>query len=429
MNPGTSRGTVLVVGARGFLGEAIVADLRQHGYRVLSGVRSPARDAGDERCCDLAAMLRAEQWRDTLEGVDAVVNAAGILRESSTQTFEAVHVRGPLALALACVERGIYVFVQISALGDPRDGEFVASKHRFDATLLELPLRAVVLRPSVVYATERSYGGTSLLRALAALPFGVWVPGDGQWRMQPLDARDLAEIVAHAIASDAAGAFDVGGPAAISLRDYQRQWRRWLRVPGERTIRVPTWLVSLQVWVAERFGRGPMGATIWRMLRRGNVTVPNATQRLKEAFGFVPRALGEVLSAHPSQVQDRWQARLYFLAAVLRLALIALWFVSALAGFLASGTQIAPFVGRLPIAQSLFAAKVAGGVDLLFAVWLASGWRTRWALAGMAACVLGYTIAFSLWSPASWLVPLGGLAKNLVVLPAIAVLWVLSDRR
>jgi hypothetical protein len=38
-------------------------------------------------------------------------------------------------------------------------------------------------------------------------------------------------------------------------------------------------------------------------------------------------------------------------------------------------------------------------------------------------------LAFGLLLPAQWLDPLGGLAKNLVVLPALVALWALSDRR
>jgi hypothetical protein len=47
----------------------------------------------------------------------------------------------------------------------------------------------------------------------------------------------------------------------------------------------------------------------------------------------------------------------------------------------------------------------------------------------MAASVLAYTLAFGIALPAAWLDPLGGLAKNLVVLPALAILWVLVERR
>lgn len=427
MQRAACRRTVLVVGAQGFLGGYIVTALHGQGHCVLHGVRSARGEATDERRCDFATMLTPDDWRAALAGVDMVVNAAGILRETGTQTFGAVHERGPHALAQACVDAGIKRFVQISALGDPRDGEFVASKHRFDARLLALPLDAVVLRPSVVYAPEGSYGGTSLLRALAALPFGVWLPGNGHWRMQPLAARDFAELVSRTIQSDASGLFEVGG-AVVSLGDYQRRWRSWLRIPGTRSIRVPVRLVSLQVGIAERLGRGPMSAAIWRMLRRGNITAPDAGARLVGAFDFTPRTLDQVLASHPSLVQDRWHARLYFMAPLLRIALAALWLISGCVGLLTPAAQIEAFTTvRVPHAIEL--ARFAGCVDLVYAAWLASGWRVRWSLAGMMVCVVVYTIAFSAWLPGAWLQPLGGLARNLVQLPALAVLWVLSDRR
>jgi uncharacterized protein YbjT (DUF2867 family) len=427
MQQAACRRTVLVIGARGFLGGYIVTALHGQNCRVLHGVRAPRREAADERRCDFTTMLAPDDWHAALAGVDAVVNAAGILRESGAQTFEAVHERGPHALAQACVSAGVKRFVQISALGDPRDGEFIASKHRFDARLLALPLDAVVLRPSVVYATEGSYGGTSLLRALAALPFGIWLPGDGHWRMQPLPAQDLAELVARAIGSDTAGLFEVGG-AVVSLSDYQRRWRSWLRIPGARSIRVPVWLVSLQVGIAERLGRSPMSAAIWRMLRRGNTTAPDARARLGAAFDFEPRTLDQVLASRPSQVQDRWHARLYFMAPLLRSALVALWLISGCVGLLTPAAQITAFTAA-QIPHPVELARLAGCVDLVFAAWLASAWRIRWSLAGMMTGIVVYTIAFSVWLPAAWLEPLGGLAKNLVQLPALAVLWVLSDRR
>lgn len=428
MEPETRRSTVLVVGAQGFLGGYIAAGLRGHGYRVLCGVRRPRIDAAEERRCDLGTMASPADWREALAGADAVVNVAGILRETGAQTFEAVHLRAPLALANACIEHGVRRFVQISALGDPRDGKFIASKHRFDSALLALPLSAVVLRPSVVYAPDGSYGGTSLLRAMAALPFGIWVPGDGDWRLQPLSAEDLAEIVARSIDSTASGIFDVGGPAPIPLREYQRRWRHWLRIDGGRVIKVPLPLTTPLVWMAERIGRGPLGTTMWRMLRRGNVTTPDASARIEEAFGIAPHALDEVLSQHPSHVQDRWHARLYLLAPLLRFALVALWIVSGVTGLLSTSTEIGKVVGSsIPHASAL--ANFAACVDFVFAIWLLTGWRMRWALAGMALSVVIYTIAFSLFSPAAWLATLGGLAKNLVILPALAVMWILSERR
>ena len=423
---------VLVVGAKGFIGGFIVVALRAAGHRVLKGVRPCAAPlADDERVCDFARMQAAADWDDALAGVDAVVNAGGILRERGAQTFAAIHLAGPTALARACVERGIDRFIQISALGVPEDGGFIASKHRFDEFLLqESALLAVVLRPSVVYATAGSYGGTSLLRALAALPFATWLPGDGRWTIQPLSAEDLARTVLAALDAPP-GLHEIGGPVPMTLADYQRAWRRWLRIDGDRAVHVPTALVDAQVRLAEWTGRGPLGATMWRMLRRGNVTSTDAHDRLRATFGFAPRGLDEVLAERPSQVQDRWQAQLYFLAPALLVATVLLWLISAWAGFATPAGVIEKMAegSWLASAAPVALARAGAAIDLALALWLATRWKPRIAITLMAASVLGYTLAFGLGVPSAWLDPLGGLAKNLVVLPALAVLWVLVERR
>lgn len=425
--------TVLVLGADGFIAGYLIAALLRRGWRVLRGVRMHGGRAlrDDERLCDLTMMTAPQHWRDALDGVDAVVNAAGILRETGRQTFDAIHVDGPLALARACVDAGVRRFVQISALGLPADGAFIASKHRFDETLAALPLSAVALRPSVVYSATGSYGGTSMLRALAALPFAHALPGDGRWSIQPIAAEDLGELVARAVDNDVRGIHEVGGPEIMSLRDYQNAWRAWLRIPGTRAIAVPEALVGLQVTVGESLGNGPMGQTMWRMLRRGNVVGGDALPTLRERFDFAPRPLREALAAHPSQVQDRWQGQLYFVAPLLKLGVIALWLLSAWAGFATPAAQIEALAAGSPLAAlaPVALARATAGLDLLLAAWLLIGWRSRPCIALMLLSVLAYTLVFGALLPALWLDPLGGLAKNLALLPALAVLWVLVDRR
>lgn len=424
--------TVLVVGAGGFLGGYIVAALRERGWRVLRGVRARGRElAADERECDLQQLLSTESWLPLLAGIDAVINVAGILREEHGQTFAVIHLDAPLALARACVEQSVQGFVQISALGMPEDGEFIASKHRFDDALRGLPLHSVILRPSVVYGVSGSYGGTSLLRALAAFPGALLLPGDGRWLIQPVAVEDLADLVVRALESKAEGIHEVGGPEPMTLREYQSIWREWLRIPGGRAIFVPALWVALLVRFWEIIGSGPVGETMWRMLKRGNITANGTAARLRNEFGIAPRPLREVLASHPSQVQDRWQAQLYLLAPTLRLGVAALWLVSAWVGWTTNESEIERMAegSVLDAMAPILIARVAATLDLIFGLWLLTGLRLRTAIAAMMAMVLAYTLAFGLALPMLWLDPLGGLAKNLVILPALAVLWVLSERR
>ncbi|TXH65606.1 MAG: NAD-dependent epimerase/dehydratase family protein [Lysobacteraceae bacterium] len=424
--------TALVLGGNGFLGGYLVAALRAHGWRVLRGIRDPGRALReDERLCDLTRMRMPEDWRDVLTGVDAVVNASGILRERGAQRFATVHVDAPLALARACIDARIRRFVQISALGTPEDGEFIASKHLFDEALQNLPLSSLVLRPSVIYATSGSYGGTSLLRALAALPWRQVLPGRGQWLIDPSAVEDLGELVARAVENEVRGVFEVGGPQPMSLYAYQQAWRRWLRIGGDGAIHVPEKLVGMQAGLWQALGSGPVGETTWRMLRRGNVAAEGAHARLRQAFGFAPRALEDVLAAHPSQVQDRWHAQAYFLGPLLTSVIVLVWVLSARVGFTTPAAEIERLTAGTAL-QSLAPvalARAGAWLDLALALWLGSGWRPRAAIACMMLSVLAYTLIFGVLAPQTWSDPLGGLLKNLIVLPALAVLWVLIERR
>ncbi|HET8553356.1 MAG TPA: NAD-dependent epimerase/dehydratase family protein [Rhodanobacteraceae bacterium] len=421
----------LVVGGRGFLGGFIVSALLRQGWKVRTLARPKGRAlAENEVPGDLTRMLSSEDWHEALEGVAVVVNAAGILREEGRQTFEDVHCRAPLALARACAERGIR-FVQISALGHADDGGFIASKHRFDEALLALPVQAVVLRPSVVYSYRGSYGGTSLLRALAAFPWRHLLPGDGHWRFQPVSAEDLARIVAAACSRGEPGVYEVGCEEPLTLRQYQDTWRRWLRIPGEGAWRVPLFLVKWQVWLGQLLGRGPVSRTIWNMLLRGNVTTTDAYRRVVDAFGVDVRPLREALAVQPSQVQDRWAAQLYFLAPWLKWSVVALWLWSGVVGWTTPADVIRAMAHGSGLADMFPVALARGAalVDLLLGLSLIWVRRARGVVLFMLISATAYLLAFGILLPDAFMEPMGGLIKNVALIPALAVLWVLSDRR
>jgi hypothetical protein len=236
--------------------------------------------------------------------------------------------------------------------------------------------------------------------------------------------------VSLAAGSSATGVFDVAGPEPITLRAYLHAWRGWLRFAPAGELRVPEPLVAGLVAVAGPLGKGPLSRATWHMLRSESTADAAAGHRLQEAFGFSPRAMEDVLARAPSQAQDRWHARLTLLEPVLHAGVVGLFLLSAVAGFVASTAQIEALASE-SVLSPLAPVLARGGAvfDLVLGLLLLAGWRKRHVIAAMALLVLAYTAILGAAVPSLWLDPLGGMAKNLVVLPALGVLWILADRR
>lgn len=424
---------VFVAGAEGFIGRHIVVALLAAGHEVIAGVRRPTAGSLQSITCDFSQDLDPHIWVSRLARMDAVVNAVGILRESKSNSFESIHAAGPKALFEGCVLAGVRRVIQISALGSPGVGEYLASKHRGDAELAKLDLDWTVLRPSLVHSVGGSYGGTSLLRAMAALPGVICVPGSGDQLIQPIRAEDLALAVV-AFVETGSGSRQIiraVGPERVSLLEYLWTLRRWLDLQAPVVMRIPGSLSSCVAWLGERFSDGPLGITMWRMLQEGNIGTPNAEGKFALLSGVRPLSLREAFAAAPSFVQDRWHARLYFLGPILRVALAFLWIGSALVGFMTPLAQSQALFESADMSAALVAPLVwtASVADLILGILALIAWRPEVVATLMCISLVIYTAFIGVVFPSVWLEPFGGLLKNLPLIPSVLVMGVLSRRR
>ena len=411
---------VLILGADGFIGRHLAFGLRAQGWMVTAQARNPAR---------LATMgfvpLRADLtdpathapafWRPHLPEGAALIDAAGLLTGTEA-AFRAVHRDAPAAALQAL--RGPALL--ISAVGIEADTPFARWRRETEA----LFQGHTILRPGLVMA-DTSYGGSSLLRALAAMPVRLPVVGDGQQRFNPIHAADLAEVVADCLDHPAPGTWDIGGPETVAQADLLLAYRRWLGLPD-----VPRLHLSLAT--SRSLGRvgdvlrlGPVSATAVAQLQGGVLADPAP---LLARIDARPRPLTTFLTDRPAGTQDLWQARLYLLKPLVRLTLAALWLAS---GVLGLATPAASFAPGLPLPEALATALARGfGIaDLILALALLRNWRPRDTALAQIALVLGYTLGLTLLAPALWLDPYGGLLKNLPILALLLVHLALVEER
>jgi uncharacterized protein YbjT (DUF2867 family) len=426
---------VLLTGANGFIGRYLLAHLLDEGHQVVPAVRNveEARalaPAATPIPVDFNRDIRVDDWLPRLDHIDAVINCAGILQGSRGQSIEAIHSKAPQALFSACRQAGVRRVIQLSAISaEPGAGTaYATTKREADDFLKTCDIDWVIVRPSLVYAGG-AYGGTALFRALASLPFAIPVPGSGNQLFQPIHISDLADCIARILADPSVKqmVIDPVGPQTLTLRDVLVSLRSWLGFGRVPVIEIPEPLISLAAKAGDILG-GPLNSTALRQLEFGNT---GDVEKFIAATGIRPKRFADVLLTHPSQWQDRWHARLYFLRPVLRFAIALMWIASGAAGLLlpeSTGIAIGNAIGIAdPMGAILMNAACLA--DIAIGIAVLARWQCNRVMFIQVALVLMYTLVLSATLPYLWGDPFGSLLKNIPVIAAILVLGALEQDR
>lgn len=428
---------VLVIGATGMIGEALVRKLAERGHRIVLGVRNIERararwpdhetihvDYANVDCSDGSCDARLAAH---LGGIDAIVNAVGIFREQGKQTFDALHVKGPEVLFRAAATAGVRFIVQISALGARADSDagYLASKGRADDTLRKSAVPHTVVQPSLVFAPHGR--STRWFAMLAALPLTP-LPGGGKQRIQPLHLDDLCDAIANLLDSEGAPArVEAVGAEPLSLRDYLAYFRRSLRLPGFFVAIPMAWTRMAARLLASIPGSLATPEAL-RMLEAGNV---GDCRTMSALLGRTPRPVDRFIGNHEREAM-RVRAQLDWLLPLLRVAVAAMWiatgWISAFVYPVESSLALLARVGlHGPVALAALYGAAALDVVLGVAVFFARVRRLAYCV--QIALIAFYTLVITAWLPEYWAHPYGPVLKNIPLLVAIAVLHQLDDGR
>jgi len=283
---------VLVLGGAGFLGRHVAAALLRRGHAVTIGSRAgglasttpeasfPVRQAWFEALTDPA------DWLPLLEGVDAVVNCVGILRERGAATYDCVHHAAPAALAAACAAGGTRL-VHVSALGLDalaRSG-FIRSKLDGEAAIRASGADYSIVRPSLLEG-EGGFGAR-WLRALARWPVHC-VPADATGRIAVLDVGDAGFAIARLAELPGAGwrEAELGGLDRRTLAEHLAALRDSPR--PAYVVRIPGLLARIASHACDLLRFSPYSFGHLELLRRDNVPRPNL---LPSLLGAPPRRI------------------------------------------------------------------------------------------------------------------------------------------
>jgi uncharacterized protein YbjT (DUF2867 family) len=430
---------VLVTGAYGLIGAAVLARLHRDGHEVVGSGRTleSARLRAPYATwieADFDRLTLAGDWLPLLAGIEAVVNCVGVLQDGARDDVRRVQVAATTALFAACERAGVRRVVHISAIGAARSGPtaFSRSKAEAEDDLAGRYLDWVILRPGLVLAPA-VYGGTAMLRGLAGFPF-VMPLIEPQARVQVVSVDDVAETVARCLAPKAklCVKWDVAHPQVHTLGAIAGSLRGWLGFAPGRTITLPSPAAVAIGAIADVLGylgwRSPARSTGLRQLAAGVVGEP---QPWIKATGIEPKSLADILAQQPSSVADRWFARLYLFKPLAILGLALFWLLTGMISLgpgRAAATAHLTAAGFSPaLAQTVL---VAGAFfDYLLGVALLVRRLTRPVLLVMLLSTLLYLLTGSVLAPQLWSDPLGPYLKIVpVMLATLFTLAILDER-
>lgn len=410
---------VLVCGASGFIGTALTQALRSAGHQVIRGVRRPS--GPDDLAIDYSIDTDPAVWLPRLAGVDAVVNAIGIIAEQPGSRFKELHERAPVALFQACVTAGVRRVVQVSALGaDTGETGYFRSKFAADTALMQLPLEWQILRPSLVYGEAGA--SASAFRRLASLPLIALPALPPAARFQPVHIDDLAAAVVTALdpATPSRQSVACVGASSHTLRGMISTYRESFGLGPALWLAIPRPLMAVAARIAGFIPGAPLNPETWRMLQQGSAGAPAGLERL---IGRAPRGLaGFVRGVDAERLATRalreWQLPL------LRGSIAAVWFISALVTvFIHPVTDSLALLARAGLNGTAGVLALYGAAALDFALGIATLFRPRrstWV--AQALLILAYTAIIAVALP-EWLShPFTPIVKNLPILAILAVL-------
>jgi uncharacterized protein YbjT (DUF2867 family) len=429
---------ILVLGASGLIGRFVTDALRARGFHVVGVARRfAASQKASALDLELPVMSMDTGSLARLIGdhdIDVVVNCLGVLQDGPGSDVSAVH-RDFVARLLRAIQasgRAIrLVHISIPGTSDDDRAAFSTTKREAERLIAASGVAYAILRPGFVIAPA-AYGGSAMLRALAALPLQL-PAAESATPFQPVDVEDIAATIAWLAGRDNndksadAVVWDLMQPRPVTLGAVIEQFRSLFGTADIPRIALPAFVLDLGARLGDLASwlgwMPPMRTTAMAELRRGVTGDPHAWMA---ATGIAPKTLSQAVGARPATIQDKWFARLYLIKALVIASLVVFWVASGFIALVISYDAAAAILSLHGFPRALVAPVTIGTSLMDMAIGVLIAFRRTCAfglIAGIAAS-LGYMAGAAILTPELWIEPLGALVKTgpAIVLMLVALL-------
>ncbi|VAX22723.1 hypothetical protein MNBD_NITROSPINAE03-2089, partial [hydrothermal vent metagenome] len=217
----------------------------------------------------------------------------GIIREypSSNITFEKLHFEATQNVVRAAVDAGVKRFIFMSANGAAQDGvsAYQTTKWRAEEEVRNSGVDWTIFRPSVIFGDpEGLMEFTSEMAGVIGKAPVMPVFGDGLYKLDPVDVKDVAECFAGSLDNrEAIGkVFHLGGSNPITFYEIIQIIGKALGARKTKTVNIPFGIIKPVAHLLGRFSFFPVTSDQLALLRQGNVC-PELGYR--EVFNIDPK--------------------------------------------------------------------------------------------------------------------------------------------